>query len=119
MPIPPAKSSALHHLVVVKLNVHNPILGDRLDRHALKVYWQPPLELVRAHVEDLDALVERDVGVVVLVEDGQAVVSGQGASAIAQGQLGRETHTGRSHGRHRAAAPTTRGSPASRGWACG
>jgi len=76
LPIPPGKSSALHHFVVVKLNVHDAILGDRLDRHALKVYWQPPLELVRAHVEDLDALVERDVGVVVLVEDGQAVVSG-------------------------------------------
>lgn len=67
--------SALHHLVVVKLNIHDAVLRNRLHRHALEVDGHPPLQLVRTHVQDLDTLAEGDVGVVVFVEDRETVVS--------------------------------------------
>lgn len=67
--------STLHHLVVVKLDIHDAVLRNRLHRHALEVDGHSPLQLVRAHVQDLDTLAEGDVRVVVFVEDGETVVS--------------------------------------------
>lgn len=66
--------SALHHLVIIEFYVDHSVLGHRLDRHALEVDGHPPLQLVRAHVQNLDALAERDIWVVMLVENGKAVV---------------------------------------------
>lgn len=71
----PALLSTLHHFVIIELNVDDSILRDRLHRHALEIDRHPPLQLVRALVQDLDTLMEGDIGVVVLVEDGEAVVS--------------------------------------------
>ena len=71
----PALLSTLHHLVIIKLNVDDSILRNRLHRHALEIDGHPPLQLVRALVKNLDSLMEGDVGVVVLVEDREAVVS--------------------------------------------
>jgi hypothetical protein len=49
---------------------------DESDRWAasLEVDGQPALQLVRAHAQDLHALLEGDVWVVVLVEDREAVI---------------------------------------------
>lgn len=65
-----------NYAVIVKLYVGNAVRLDHLDNHSLEVDRQPPLQLVCAHVEDLEALGERNVWVVVLVEDGETVVSG-------------------------------------------
>lgn len=71
----PAPLSTLHYFVIIEFNVDDPILRDRLHRHALEIDRHPPLQLVRALVQDLDALMEGDIGVVVFVEDGETVVS--------------------------------------------
>ena len=68
-------SSTFDHLVVIELYIHDTIRLDRLDHHALEIDWQSPLQLVRAHRQQFDALAEGDVGVMVLVDDGEAVVS--------------------------------------------
>jgi hypothetical protein len=68
--------STQHLLRRVVLDVLHAVLLDDLDGHALEVDGQAALQLVRAHAQDLHALVEADVWVVVFVEDGEAVVSG-------------------------------------------
>ena len=68
-------SSTEYLLRGVVLDILHAILLDYFDGHALEVDGQAALQLVGAHAEDLHALVEADVGVVVLVEDGEAVVS--------------------------------------------
>lgn len=106
-------SCALDHPVIVKLNVHDTILGNSLDRHALEINGHPPLELVRAHCEDLDALAKGDVRVVVLVENGQAVVSSSSALAYLNVVDGQPEHTVRSRGRRTARGQATQGNPSS------
>lgn len=87
---PNARSSTLDDPVVVKLYVNHAVLGDRLDRHAFEVDRHPALQLVGAHVEELDALSQSDVRVVVLVEDGEAVVLCVAVGRVGDGCQGGE-----------------------------
>lgn len=59
---------ASDRLVVFVLLLANAILGDNLDDHALEVDRQSSLKLICAHSENLHALLEGNIGVVVLVE---------------------------------------------------
>jgi hypothetical protein len=45
-----------------------------LHVHAFEINGHPPLQLICAHLQDREALLEIDGGMVVLVEDGEAVV---------------------------------------------
>lgn len=75
MPWPCSTPLGAHHdLVVVEWDRYDALLCNRLHVHALEINRHPPLQLVRTHAQDLDALLEGDVRVVVLVEDGEAVV---------------------------------------------
>ena len=67
-------SSTLDHFVVVKLYVNYAILRYSLHCHSLEVNRHSSLELIRAEIEDPDTLGQRNVGVVVLVEDRETVV---------------------------------------------
>lgn len=53
----------------------DPVLLHNLDRHALEIDGQTSLQLIRAHAQYLHALLEVDVGVVVLIQDRETVVS--------------------------------------------
>jgi hypothetical protein len=63
------KSGTKHLLAGIILDLLHAVFLDHLHRHALEVDGQASLQLVRAHAQDLHALVEADVRVVVLVED--------------------------------------------------
>lgn len=71
----PPHSGTLHDPIVIEFYVNDAVLGHRLDRHSLEIDGHSPLEFVGAHVQDLDPLSERNIWVMVLVEDGEAVVS--------------------------------------------
>jgi len=113
-----ASLCALSYPVILQVDRNNTIFRHGLDLHALEIDGQPPLQLVRAHTQDLDALVESDIRVVMLVEDGKAVVSRADALVGPSSSFSAPTcHTEHSRVRHMGQAPGTRGSPASRGWA--
>ena len=61
-------------LTILILHLPDPLLRNNLDQHPLKINRQSPLQLIRAHPQNLDSLLVVDVRVVVLVEDGEAVV---------------------------------------------
>ncbi len=60
---------------ILILHLPDTLLRDNLDQYALEINRQPALQLVSAEAEKLHALLEIDVWVVVLVEDGEAVIS--------------------------------------------
>lgn len=76
-------SGAKHLLRGVVLDFLHTVLLDHLDGHAFEVNGQAALQLVGAHAQDLHALIEADVWMVVLVEDGEAVVSVFGGAVLA------------------------------------
>lgn len=70
-----AQRSRNNHLdIVLVLHVPNAVLGDDLDKHTFEVDRKPPLQLLGAHSEDLHALLEIDVGMVVLIEKRETIV---------------------------------------------
>lgn len=90
MPALLPRSRTLYNLVVVELYLSYTVLGDCLDGHSLEIDRHSPLELVCAQLEQLHALHERDVWVVVFVEDGQAVVLCIAVRGVGQGRQRRE-----------------------------
>ena len=60
-------------IIIIRL-LPNPILRHHLNLHTLEINRQSPLQLIRAHPQDLHSLLEADVRVVVLVQRRQAVV---------------------------------------------
>jgi len=76
--------------VRVVLLLPDTILGDDLDQHTLEIHRQTSPQLVGAHSQNLHALVEINVRVVVLVEDTEAVVLGVAVGGVGQGSERRE-----------------------------
>jgi hypothetical protein len=60
--------------VVLVLDILYAVLGDDLDVDALEVNGKTSLELLGAQAHDLETLLVVDVGVMVLVEQREAVV---------------------------------------------
>jgi hypothetical protein len=116
--------SALDYSVVIELDVSDPVLCYNLDQHTFEVNRHSPLQLVRAHGQDLHALHERNIGMVMFVEDGKAVVPRRRASVsyilthrLASTITMERRHTERSRERRTVLVPAPRGSRASRGLA--
>lgn len=64
----------LDYPIVVELYVHDAIRLDGLNRHSFEVDWHTAFQLIRTHIQDLDTLGERDIRMVMLIEDGKTVV---------------------------------------------
>lgn len=58
----------INRLLILVWLLPDSVLCHNLHKHTLEVNWQPSLQLIRAHPENLHALLEADVGVVVLVK---------------------------------------------------
>lgn len=78
----PDISSTLDHGIIIVLHLPDPILRDHLHQHTLEVHRQSPLQLIRAQSQDLHSLLEINVWVMMLVEDGKAVVSVENVALV-------------------------------------
>jgi hypothetical protein len=74
--------------IIIIVHVPYAVLRNNLYQHPFKINRQSSLQLICAHPQNLDSLLEIDIRVVVLVEDGEAVVLCVAVSSVGKWSQG-------------------------------